>query len=200
MIPVTDFFSSFPPELCSRIKDYPWEIMKELKEIIESIVSKLDHYYVIENGIAVHKTAVIEPGVTLKRPVIIGPNCRVGANAYFREGVFLAESVKVGPGCEIKSSIICAESAIAHFNYIGNSLVGSRVNFEAGSIAANHFNDRADKDIRVRYRDEILLTGLTKFGSIVGDDSKIGANAVLSPGTILEKNTVVKRLALIEQI
>jgi NDP-sugar pyrophosphorylase family protein len=200
MIPITDFFSSFPPEIYSRSKDYPWEIMLELKEIIESLVAELDHTYVIENGIAVHKTAVIEQGVTFKAPIIIGANCRVSANAYFREGVFLAESVKIGPGCEIKSSIICAESAIAHFNYIGNSLIGSRVNFEAGSIAANHFNERVDKEIRVRYRGEILLTGLTKFGSIVGDDSKIGANAVLSPGTILKKKTIVKRLELIEQM
>jgi tetrahydrodipicolinate N-succinyltransferase len=34
---------------------------------------------------------------------------------------------------------------------------------------------------------------------LVVDNSKIGANAVLSPGTILEKNSIVKRLELIEQ-
>jgi acetyltransferase-like isoleucine patch superfamily enzyme len=40
---------------------------------------------------------------------------------------------------------------------------------------------------------------VTKFGALVGDHSKIGANAVLSPGTILEPQTTVKRLELIEQ-
>jgi acetyltransferase-like isoleucine patch superfamily enzyme len=35
---------------------------------------------------------------------------------------------------------------------------------------------------------------------LVGDDSKIGANAVLSPGTILEQNFIVDRLELVKQI
>ncbi|MFH7031624.1 hypothetical protein [Flavobacterium aquidurense] len=34
----------------------------------------------------------------------------------------------------------------------------------------------------------------------MGDNSRIGANAVLSPGTILTKNSIVKRLELIEQV
>jgi hypothetical protein len=42
-------------------------------------------------------------------------------------------------------------------------------------------------------------TDVEKFGALVGDGSKIGANAVLSPGTILAPDTVVKRLELIEQ-
>jgi len=35
---------------------------------------------------------------------------------------------------------------------------------------------------------------------LVGDDSKIGANAVLSPGTILEQNSIVDRLELVKEI
>ena len=51
------------------------------------------------------------------------------------------KSVKIGPSSEVKSSIICFETAIAHLNYIGNSIIGQNVNFEAGSIAANHYNE-----------------------------------------------------------
>jgi hypothetical protein len=61
---------------------------------------------------------------------------------------------------------------------------------EAGSIIANHFNERTNKEI---------FPGVTKFGALVGDGCKIGANAVLSPGTILEKNSVVARAELINQ-
>jgi bifunctional N-acetylglucosamine-1-phosphate-uridyltransferase/glucosamine-1-phosphate-acetyltransferase GlmU-like protein len=127
-------------------------------------------------------------------------NCRVGANAYFREGVILDKSVKIGAGCEIKTSFICSNTAIAHFNYIGNSIIGHDVNFEAGSIAANHYNEREDKEISVKVGGEIIQTHSKKFGALVGDGSKIGANAILSPGTILEKNSIVKRLELIEQV
>ena len=38
-----------------------------------------------------------------------------------------------------------------------------------------------------------------KFGALIGDGTRIGANAVLSPGTILAPNSIVKRLELVEQ-
>ncbi len=192
---IHDFSLLFPDQ--SELQ--PWEITTNLKTIIEKLILHLDSNFSIEEGVAIHKTARVESGVVLKRPVIINENCVVGANAYFREGVYLDQSVKIGPGCEIKSSIICSGTAIAHFNYVGNSIIGRNVNFEAGSIAANHYNERVSKRIFVLHQSEIIDTGVEKFGSLVGDNSKIGANAVLSPGTILEKNTIVKRLELVEQ-
>jgi NDP-sugar pyrophosphorylase family protein len=100
----------------------------------------------------------------------------------------------------VKTSIIFENSAIAHFNYIGDSIIGKNVNFEAGSITANHYNERNNKRILVKIKTKIIDTNIEKFGALVGDDCKIGANAVLSPGTILEKKSIVKRLELIEQI
>jgi UDP-N-acetylglucosamine diphosphorylase / glucose-1-phosphate thymidylyltransferase / UDP-N-acetylgalactosamine diphosphorylase / glucosamine-1-phosphate N-acetyltransferase / galactosamine-1-phosphate N-acetyltransferase len=67
-------------------------------------------------------------------------------------------------------------------------------------LAANHYNERADKKITVLYNSALINTGVIKFGALVGDNCKIGANAVLSPGTLLTKNTIVKRLELVEQI
>jgi len=200
MVDLVDFIAHFPILISVEHKLKPWLIVKDIEAIIGNHIQSLNSDYKIENGIAIHKTTMIEKGVTLKAPVIISEHCKIGANAYFRAGVFLAASVKIGPSSEIKSSIICRESAIAHLNYVGNSLIGSRVNFEAGSIAANHFNERREKEIRVKHNGQIFETGLKKFGALIGDDSKIGANAVLSPGTILAKESVVKRLALIEQI
>ena len=135
-----------------------------------------------------------------KGTIIISENCFIGAHAYLRGPIFLANSVIVGPGSEVKQAILFEKSAIAHFNFVGNSLIGENVNFEAGSICANHYNERIDKNISVKVNDQIISTGVTKFGALVGDDSKIGANAVLSPGTILEQNSIVNRLELVRQI
>jgi len=178
----------------------PWEITANLKDIIEEMIPNLGEDFKIENGTAIHKSAILEHGITIKGPVIIMDNCHICANAYLREGVFLDSSVKIGPSSEIKSSMIFSGSAIAHLNYIGNSIIGRNVNFEGGSIAANHYNERVQKKIRVIFRDQIIDTGTEKFGALVGDGSKIGANGVLSPGTILEKGSIVKRLELIEQL
>ncbi|KAA5540590.1 DapH/DapD/GlmU-related protein [Adhaeribacter rhizoryzae] len=199
MIPIDNFIEDFSSLLPNHGNLLPWEITNNLKNILSGIITNLGAEFTINDNVAVHQTAVIEQGVVLKGPAIIGPHCFVGAHAYFREGVFLTDSVRIGPGCEIKNSIICANTAIAHFNYIGNSIIGRQVNFEAGSIAANHYNERAIKNISVVYDSRIINTGSDKFGSLVGDYSRIGANAVLSPGTILSKNSVVKRLELVEQ-
>ena len=200
MIQIQDFISNIPPFLHVEKYLLPWEITSNIKSLIHQLIPKLGEDFAIDNGIAIHRSSVLEQGITMKSPMIIMDNCHIGANAYFREGVFLDSSVKIGPGSEIKSSLIFSNTAIAHLNYIGNSIVGRNVNFEAGSIAANHFNERTDKMIQVSYRDTIFETGVEKFGALVGDNSRIGANAVLSPGTILEKKSTVKRLELVEQL
>lgn len=176
-----------------------WEIIDNLEDILSNIIKTLNNSYKIENNIAIHKTAIIEQSVILKGTIIISENCFIGANAYLRGPIYLSNSVKVGPSSEIKQSLIFDNSVIAHFNYIGNSMIGQNINFEAGSICANHFNERQDKRIFVNYNNQLIDTKTEKFGSLIGDNSKIGANAVLSPGTILEKNSIVKRLELIEQ-
>ena len=180
--------------------DLPWLIIQNLEPIIFEKIKFLSDDFEVNNGIAIHKTAIVEKNAILKAPLIIEENCFVAANACLRNGVFLSKNVKIGMGVEIKSSIILNNSAIAHFNFIGDSIIGENVNFEAGSITANHFNERENKEIFVKIDDNIINTKVVKFGSLVGDFSKIGANSVLSPGTILKKNSVVKRLELIEQI
>ena len=151
MINISEFISRFPPEFTLEWDQKPWELMKDLDMVIEHLIQKLSGEFEIKDGVAIHRTAIIERWVTLKAPLIVCANCKIGSNSYFREGVFLDEEVKIGPGSEIKSSVICRQSAIAHMNYVGNSLIGRNVNFEAGSIAANHYNERQAKEISVIY-------------------------------------------------
>lgn len=200
MINIQDYIKSYLFHFPKSINHQPWEIVDNLEEILTNKIQQLSDDYVIEDNVAIHKSAIIEKGVTLKGTVIISENCFIGAHAYLRGPIFLANSVIVGPGSEIKQAILFEKSVIAHFNFVGNSLVGENVNLEAGSICANHYNERVDKNIFVKLNNQIISTDVTKFGALVGDDSKIGANAVLSPGTILEQNSIVNRLELVKQI
>lgn len=199
MINIEDYIQNFKATFSQVSENWPWEIIENLEIIIKEQIKKLNTDYNINNNVAIHKSAIVEPGVILKGTIIISENCYIGAHSYLRGPIFLSKSVKIGPGCEIKQSILFDNTAIAHFNYVGNSIIGHHTNFEAGSICANHFNERQDKRIFITYKNELLDTKTEKFGSLVGDHSKIGANAVLSPGTILDKNSIVKRLELIEQ-
>jgi bifunctional N-acetylglucosamine-1-phosphate-uridyltransferase/glucosamine-1-phosphate-acetyltransferase GlmU-like protein len=200
MINLSEFISQFRLHFEDLIHLPPWAITGNLPDILIKKISTLDHEYFIKDNIAIHITSIVEDHAILKPPVIIGPGCFVGANAYLRNGVFLGEKSSVGPGCEVKTSMIFSHTEIAHLNFIGDSIIGSEVNMEAGSITANYFNERQDKIISVLFNGNIISTGVNKFGSLVGDRCKVGANAVLSPGTILPRETVIKRLQLIEQV
>ena len=199
MIDVVSYISRFNVVWPDLVEERPWHLTSNISSRVSKRIQTLGSEYRITNDVAIHSTASVDERAIIKGPAIVGPGCFVGAHAYLRGGVFLDEYVVIGPGCELKTTFIFSHSAVAHFNFIGDSVIGSRVNFEAGSIAANHWNERSDKEIFVLSNGKILATGVQKFGSLVGDDTKIGANAVLSPGTILEKHTIVRRLELVEQ-
>ncbi|HEY0655195.1 MAG TPA: DapH/DapD/GlmU-related protein [Chryseosolibacter sp.] len=199
MITISDYIASFQRVLPSHVLKSPWNITQKLEEIIFEKIRSCGSDFQVKGNIAIHSTAKIEEGVVLKGPIIISENCFIAAHAYLRAGVFLDRNVIVGPGCEVKSTIVFEKSTLAHFNFAGDSIIGSHVNLEAGSILANHHNDRDNKEIFILHEGKPVPTGSQKFGALIGDHTKIGANAVLSPGTILRPKSVVGRLELVKQ-
>jgi NDP-sugar pyrophosphorylase family protein len=199
MITIENYINCFTDHFNDDRDTLPWNFVADLSPSILAMIARLNDDYIIMSTIAIHKTAIVEEGALLKGPLIISANCFVAAHAYLRGGVYIGDNTIIGPGCEIKSSAIFNHTSVAHFNFIGDSIIGSNVNFEAGSIIANHFNEREDKSITITADGISQTISSTKFGAVVGDHSKIGANAVLSPGTILKPNSVVKRLELIDQ-
>lgn len=199
---ISDFISGFYRELPHIAKhESPWNIITQLENILRLRLAELSSdEYDITDEVAVHKSACIENGVTFKKPAIVGKDCLVKAGAYFRSGVYLCADVGIGANCEIKQSIIFPKSRIAHLNYVGNSIIGNDVNLEAGSVLANHFNEHKNTIVPVVLDNTIVDTGVTKFGSLLGDYCRIGANAVLNPGTILSKGSIVGRLEHVDQL
>jgi len=178
----------------------PWAITSSLQSSLRRLIELLPtSEYIIKGDIAVHRLANIEEHVVIKGPVIISANVFIGSHAYLRSGIWLGENVSIGPGCEIKTSVIHERSALAHFYFVGDSILGENVNMEAGSLIANHFNERNDKTIFVLLDGNRHAIDSKKFGAIVGDGCRVGANAVLSPGTVLKPGAIVKRLELVEQ-
>ena len=138
--------------------------------------------------------------MVLKGPVVVSAGCFMAAHSYLRSWVFLDEGVNIGPGCKVKSSFIFQDTTLAHFNFVGDSMVGAGVNLEAGAVIANHYDERSHKDITVRAGGQLIPTGLQEFGALISDGSRLGANAFTSPGTILVPGAVVGRLELVEQV
>lgn len=177
----------------------PWMLTSRAEVIVGKIITQLGSGYRLEGDIAIHETATIEPGAILKRTVVIGPHCFIAAGAYLRGGCWLAERCIVGPGAELKSSFLFAGTKLAHFNFVGDSILGEGVNLEAGSIVANYRNEQADPAIAIVFDGHRIDTGVRKFGAIIGDFTRIGANAVVAPGACIAPRTIVPRLSLVDQ-
>lgn len=160
--------------------EFPWEVIKGLNSDIDSF---------LEKELLVGKGTEIDPSVRIEGKAIIGKNCRIKDNVLIRDGCIIGDDVSIGHGCEIKHSVILNNTAIAHFNYVGDSVVGNGVNIGGGAIIANWRFDEGI--IKIKKNQQEYDTGLEKFGAGIGDGVKLGSNCVVNPGTILGKNSWV---------
>lgn len=162
--------------------EYPWEIILELDNYLSSQSSER----IVGEG------TVIDPSVKIDGPVIIGKNCVIEDNVLLRGGCILGDGVHIGHAVELKHSIILDNTnrtKVSHLVYIGDSIVGRNVNVGGGVIVANWRLDK--KNIVVKMDGDRMDTGTAKFGAAIGDGSGIGANAVINPGTVLGKDSIV---------
>lgn len=177
----------------------PWALTANAADIVRQLIATCGDGYAVSGDIAIHASATIEPGAAIKGPAIVGPDCFVASTALVRGGCWLERSCIIGPAAELKTSFVFAGSKLAHLNFVGDTILGRDVNIEAGAMIANYRNERAEKRIRIASANGAIDTGVEKFGAIVGDGSRIGANAVIAPGALLAPRTIVARLALVDQ-
>jgi NDP-sugar pyrophosphorylase family protein len=194
VIRIGDYIESMDTSALSRWASLaPWELVTRASEIVREVLVTLGDEYEIRGDIALHKTVIVEEGAVLKGPLIIGPHCFVASGAYLRGGCWVGERCIFGPGAELKTSFVFDGTKLAHFNFVGDSVLGAGVNLEAGSIVCNYRNERDDKEVRVRVDGRLRTTGCDKFGALIGDRSRIGANAVLAPGALQAKASIIRR-------
>ncbi len=182
--------SSFPYAKLFLKQNPVWESVSAINPFISSLFlsGKIRGNY--SKDIYVGQNCVIDSTAKIIGPVIICDGVRVGFNALIRGSVIIGVGSVIGHSVEIKNSVVLNSSSISHFNYVGDSILGNRVNFGAGSITANLRLDNKPVSIKILGKEKIE-TGLKKLGSIIGDDAKVGAHVVLNPGTLLAKNTFI---------
>lgn len=195
MIDSKQFFSSINPKIKPLFKaDQPlWNALKELDAYLKGLIlGKIEIeipkgvFLIDSHLISIGKGSVVEEGAYIKGPCHIGENCVVRHGAYIRGNLLTGDGCVIGHGTEIKNAIFFDKANAAHLSYIGDSILGMNVNMGAGSICSNLKLNK--KDIFIKHNGELFNTGLHKLGAIIGDGCQIGCNAVLNPGTLLEKD------------
>jgi UDP-N-acetylglucosamine diphosphorylase / glucose-1-phosphate thymidylyltransferase / UDP-N-acetylgalactosamine diphosphorylase / glucosamine-1-phosphate N-acetyltransferase / galactosamine-1-phosphate N-acetyltransferase len=184
-----DYFHASLFENCS----YPWEALEHLQDYLKSIpLGKIEIplppniYLVNPETISIGEGTVIEPGAYIQGPCVIGKNCAIRHGAYLRGNVLVGDSCVVGHATEIKHSILFDRVSAAHFNYVGDSVLGNGCNLGAGVVCANFRLDQ--QPVSVCIQKQKIPTRLKKLGAIVGDGVQVGCHCVINPGTVLGKN------------
>lgn len=104
--------------------------------------------------------------------VQVGEGAVVGPFARLRPGARLGREVHIGNFVEVKNAILADGAKANHLAYLGDAVVGARVNYGAGSITANY-------------------DGAYKHTTTIGDDVHVGSNCVLVAPLTLGAGTTV---------
>ncbi|OQX30311.1 MAG: UDP-N-acetylglucosamine diphosphorylase/glucosamine-1-phosphate N-acetyltransferase [Candidatus Sedimenticola endophacoides] len=105
------------------------------------------------DGVVVRENCVLERA-------LIGEQSIIGPFARIRPDTELGPRVHVGNFVEVKKSLVDEGSKINHLSYVGDSVVGKRVNIGAGVITCNY-------------------DGANKYRTTIGDDAFIGSDSQL---------------------
>jgi bifunctional UDP-N-acetylglucosamine pyrophosphorylase / glucosamine-1-phosphate N-acetyltransferase len=107
----------------------------------------------VEAGTVIHPNCVLEQST-------VGPGNSIGPFARFRPNSKTGRDVHIGNFVEVKKTEIADGSKANHLTYLGDSIIGKKVNVGAGTITANY-------------------DGANKWQTIIEDGASIGSNNVL---------------------
>lgn len=181
-------------------KKYPYEVLPEIKDFIISLQNSLnkDDFNITDDNIYIHKSVKVYETANIFGPCIIDENTEVRPGAFIRGNAIIGKNCVVGNSTEIKNAVIFDNVQVPHYNYVGDSVLGYKSHMGAGSITSNVKSDKTL--VKLKCNDEVIETGLKKFGAILGDCVEVGCNSVLNPGTIIGRNTNIYPLSCVRGI
>ena len=149
--------------------------------------TKVGPYCIIRNsvigkGVTIHPYSHIDDAK-------VGANSLIGPYARLRPGADLANDVHIGNFVEVKNSKIAANSKANHLAYVGDSIVGARVNIGAGTITCNY--DGVNKHQTI-IEDDVFIGSDTQLVAPV----RVGRGATLGAGTTLTKDAPPNQLTV----
>ena len=175
-----------------------WEILGKLANYLQfslrpAVLGDLVGKPYIGPDVFIGEGTIIEHGAMLKGPAWIGSGCHIRNGCYVRENVIVGNNVVLGNSCEFKNCLLFDDAQVPHFNYVGDSILGYKSHLGAGAILSNVKLDHGEIHIDPPAGETgpRVNSHLRKFGAILGDHAEVGCNAVLNPGSIIGRRSVV---------
>lgn len=119
----------------------------------------------------------------------IGERCKVGPFAHLRPGTELGDEVHIGNFVETKKTRLGKGSKANHLTYLGDAVIGRKVNVGAGTITCNYNGYEKRQTV-------------IDDGAFIGSDTqlvapvRVGARAVIAAGTTVTRDVPDGALAI----
>ncbi len=170
-------------------KTYPWEALADINDFILKLGPTLDKdkFDEVEENIWIAKSAKVHPSANISGPCIIDEDTEVRPCAFIRGKAIVGKNCVVGNSTELKNVVLFNTVQVPHYNYVGDSILGTHSHMGAGSITSNVKSDKTL--VVVKDKEQKIETGLKKFGAMLGDYVEVGCNSVLNPGTVIGRNS-----------
>lgn len=196
-----DLFISNESIADSFIKSYefPYEVLPNIKDYIIELGNSLgSEYENVKENVWIHKNAIVSDSAYISGPCIIDDGAEIRHCAFIRGSAIIGKNSVLGNSCEIKNAILYDNVQVPHFSYVGDSILGSHSHMGASSIISNLKSDK--KNIKIKYNNEVIETGMRKIGAFLGDYVEVGCGCILNPGTIIMPNTNIYPLTSVRGV
>ena len=138
----------------------------------------------IHSGVRVVDSRIGDRVTILNHCVIAGASiandANVGPFTHLRPEVSIGERAKVGNFVEMKNTVLGAGSKAMHLSYLGDTVIGSKVNVGAGTITCNYDGVRKHKTI-------------IKDGAFIGSDTQLIAPITVGEGAYVGTGTTIRQ-------
>ena len=148
----------------------------------------IDPYVVIGEKVKIQNNVKIFSFSHLEK-VKVENNVNIGPYARLRPGTVLKSGSKVGNFVEVKKSIVGTDSKVNHLSYIGDTVIGSKVNVGAGTITCNYDGKKKNK---TKIKNKVFIGSNSSLVAPL----TINENSIIGAGSVITKNVKKKSLAL----
>jgi acetyltransferase-like isoleucine patch superfamily enzyme len=123
----------------------------------------------------------------LQGPIWVGPRVSFRSSSKVLGPSLIESNVTIGTSAIVNRSIVCRGSEIDAAAQVADSIIGRNV-YIGPSVLLLHKTLSGEME---PMNEGVLLKNRKKCGVIVGDGCRIGADAIIEPGTILMPGCIV---------
>jgi glucose-1-phosphate thymidylyltransferase len=152
---------------------YPWDLLEVASEVLaRGRASEPER----AEGVWIDTDAVVHDDATLRRPVVVGPDCEVGPGAVVGPNVALGRNATIGPNTTVERSVLDADARVDAGSTLRDAVLGQDVHLGVGTTIPGGPAD-------VRVGTEIFED--QRLGAVLGDRVRARGNVCVEPGTLV---------------